>query len=314
MHRATKLSATVMVGLALAVAPTWVNAADEKKSTTEAVKTNVSDSWITSKAKIALFADSRVPGTSVNVETQKGTVFLRGKVDSDAAKSAAEEIAKGIDGVKSVKNELQVVPASEKKMVEAKDEDLTKQVKTRLHNDARLKKVDVRVDNGVVTLQGKVASIADSARASQLARGVPGVRAVKNDMTFDSAMDDSSTAPSRLGRAKDTVKDKMMTAKDTVKDKMTTAKDTVKDKMTTMTDGSDKVTGSQTHVAAAQQALKTNGYNPGPIDGYMGPRTTAAVREYQQREQLQVTGQLDPDTLGRLGIGVGGATRKPQTP
>jgi hyperosmotically inducible protein len=303
MHRATKLSATVMVGLALAVAPTWVNAADEKKSTTEAVKTNVSDSWITSKTKIALFADSRVPGTSVNVETQKGTVFLRGKVESDAAKSAAEDIAKGIDGVKSVKNELQVVPASEKKMVEAKDEDLTKQVKTRLHSDARLKKVDVRVDNGVVTLQGKVASIADSARASQLARGVPGVRAVKNDMTFDSAMDDSSTVGSRLGRAKDTVKDKM-----------TSAKDTVKDKMTTMTDGSDKVTGSQTHVAAAQQALKTNGYNPGPIDGYMGPRTTAAVRDYQQREQLQVTGQLDPETLGRLGIGVGGAPRKPQTP
>jgi putative peptidoglycan binding protein/BON domain-containing protein len=191
-----------------------------------------------------------------------------------------------------VKNELQVVPASEKKMVEAKDEDLTKQVKTRLQSDARLKKVDVRVDNGVVTLQGKVANIADSARASQLARGVPGVRAVKNDMTFDSAMDDPSTVKNRLGRAKDTMKDKM----------------------TTMTDGSDKVTGSQTHVAAAQQALKTNGYNPGPIDGYMGPQTTAAVREYQQREQLQVSGQLDPDTLGRLGIGVGGATRKPQTP
>src|SRR4029453_18695527 len=134
------------------------------------------------------------------------------------------------------------VAPSEKKMVEAKDDDLTKQVKTRLHNDARLKKVDVRVDNGVVTLQGKVASIADSARASQLARGVPGVRAVKNDMTFDSAMEDSNSMGNRVTPAKDT-----------------------------MMDGSDKVTGSQTHVAAAQQALKTNGLNPGPIDGYMGP-------------------------------------------
>ena len=292
MHRATKLSATVMMGLALAVAPTWVNAADEKKSTTEAVKTNVSDSWITSKTKIALYADKRVPGTDVNVETQKGTVFLRGKVDSDAAKAAAEEITKGIDGVKSVKNELQVVAKADKKMVEAKDEDLTKQVKTRLQSDARLKKVDVRVDNGVVTLQGKVANIADSARASQLARGVPGVRAVKNDMTFDSAMDDPSTMRNRLGRAKDTMKDKMTTA----------------------TDGSDKVTGSQTHVAAAQQALQKEGFNPGPIDGYMGPRTTAAVREFQQKEQLKVTGQLDPETLGRLNVGVGGATRKPQSP
>ena len=292
MHRATKLSATVMMGLALAAAPAWVNAADEKKSTTEAVKTNVSDSWITSKAKIALFADSRVPGTSVNVETQKGTLYLRGKVDTDAAKQAAEEVAKGVDGVKSVKNELQVVPAGDKKMVEAKDEDLTKQVKTRLQNDARLKKVDVRVDNGVVTLQGKVANINDSARASQLARSVPGVRAVKNDMTFDSAMDDSST----------------------MKDSMSRTKETMKDKMSTMTDGSDKVTGSQTHVAAAQQALQKEGLNPGPIDGYMGPRTTAAVREFQQKQQLQVTGQLDPETLGRLGVGIGGATRKPQSP
>ena len=292
MHRATKLSATVMMGLALAAAPAWVNAADEKKSTTEAVKTNVSDSWITSKAKIALFADSRVPGTSVNVETQKGTLYLRGKVDTDAAKQAAEEIAKGVDGVKSVKNELQVVPAGDKKMVEAKDEELTKQVKTRLQNDARLKKVDVRVDNGVVTLQGKVANIGDSARASQLARSVPGVRAVKNDMTFDSAMDDSST----------------------MKDSMSRTKETMKDKMSTMTDGSDKVTGSQTHVAAAQQALQKEGLNPGPIDGYMGPRTTAAVREFQQKQQLQVTGQLDPETLGRLGVGIGGATRKPQSP
>lgn len=292
MHRATKLSATVMMGLALAAAPAWVNAADEKKSTTEAVKTNVSDSWITSKAKIALFADSRVSGTSVNVETQKGTLYLRGKVDTDAAKQAAEEVAKGVDGVKSVKNELQVVPAGDKKMVEAKDEDLTKQVKTRLQNDARLKKVDVRVDNGVVTLQGKVANIGDSARASQLARSVPGVRAVKNDMTFDSAMDDSSTT----------------------KDRMSRTKETMKDKMSTMTDGSDKVTGSQTHVAAAQQALQKEGLNPGPIDGYMGPRTTAAVREFQQKQQLQVTGQLDPETLGRLGVGIGGATRRPQSP
>lgn len=287
MQRTIRLSAAVMMGLALAAAPTWVSAADEKKatdekkSTTDSVKTNVSDSWITSKAKIALFADSRVPGTAVNVETQKGTLYLRGKVDSDVAKAAAEEVAKGIEGVQSVKNELQVVAPAEKKMVEAKDEDLTKQVKTRLHSDARLKKVDVRVDNGVVTLQGKVANINDSARASQLARGVPGVRSVKNDMTYDSAMDDRNSMGNRLSRAKDT-----------------------------MMDGSDKVTGSQTHVAAAQQALKTNGHNPGPIDGYMGPQTAAAVREFQQKEQLQVTGQLDPDTLGRLGVGIGGAAQK----
>ena len=43
------------------------------------------------------------------------------------------------------------------------------------------------------------------------------------------------------------------------------------DKMSTMMDGSDKTTGSQTHVAAAQQALKTNGYNAGPDRRILGP-------------------------------------------
>src|SRR4030095_2916772 len=186
MHRMIKLSASAVVGLALAASPAWVNAADEKKSTTEAVKTNVSDSWITSKTKIAMFADSRVPGSSVHIETQKGMVYLRGKVESDEAKKAAEDVARGVEGVQGVKNELQVVPASAKKMVEAKDEDITKQVKERFKADPKLKSLDIRTDNGVVTLQGKLPSINDSARASQMAREVPGVRSVRNDTTYES--------------------------------------------------------------------------------------------------------------------------------
>ena len=120
------------------------------------------------------------------VETQKGMVYLRGKVDSDAAKSAAEEVARGVEGVQAVRNELQVVPAAAKKVVEDKDDEITKQVKDRLKNDARLKSIDVRTDNGVVTLQGKVSNINDSVKASQLAREVPGVRSVRNDTTYDS--------------------------------------------------------------------------------------------------------------------------------
>ena len=50
-------------------------------------------------------------------------MFLRGKVATDAEKKAAEEIARGIEGVQAVRNELQVVPGSAKKVVEAKDDD-----------------------------------------------------------------------------------------------------------------------------------------------------------------------------------------------
>ena len=71
-------------------------------------KTPINDTWMTAKTKIALFADARTKGSEINVETSQGSMIIRGKVDSDAAKQAAEGIAKGIDGVKSVKNDLTV--------------------------------------------------------------------------------------------------------------------------------------------------------------------------------------------------------------
>lgn len=55
-------------------------------------------------------------------------------------------------------------------------------------------------------------------------------------------------------------------------------------------------------VKAMQEALKEKGYDPGSIDGAMGPRTTAALREFQQAEGLRVTGRLDAGTRSRLGI------------
>jgi len=48
----------------------------------------------------------------------------------------------------------------------------------------QLKKVDVRTDAGVVTLTGQVATIGASAKASEMARAVPGVKSVKNELAF----------------------------------------------------------------------------------------------------------------------------------
>ena len=157
---------------------------EKSEGKVQGAKTAVSDSWLTSKAKIAMFADNRVKGTQIHVETMKGVVHLRGKVESDEAKQAAEEIAGRVDGVKSVKNDLQVVASSRMKTVEANDTQITKGVENKLHKDAQLKKVDVRTDAGVVVLSGKVATIMASAKASEMARGVPGVKAVKNELTY----------------------------------------------------------------------------------------------------------------------------------
>jgi len=157
------------------------------RSAANETKSQVSDSWLTAKTKIALLGDERVKSTQISVETDHGVVHLRGKVDSDAAKKAAAEVAKGIDGVKDVKNELRVVAPSQRAAVETSDKDITRHVQDRLAKDARLKnaKIDVRTDAGVVVLTGHVPSVTLSARASELARDVPGVRAVKNDLEYD---------------------------------------------------------------------------------------------------------------------------------
>ena len=190
----TMTTATILTAL-LAAAPLTAGAQgkmeeakDKAKTMTQDAKTTVSDSWITSKTKIALFADERVKGTQISVDTMKGgVVHLRGKVDSAEAKSAAGDIAKGIEGVQSVKNDLQVVAPGTRKMVDAKDEDIDRAVKARLSKDAQVKNVDVRTDAGVVTLTGEVPSIVASAKASEMARNVPGVKSVKNELTVRQA-------------------------------------------------------------------------------------------------------------------------------
>jgi peptidoglycan hydrolase-like protein with peptidoglycan-binding domain len=56
-------------------------------------------------------------------------------------------------------------------------------------------------------------------------------------------------------------------------------------------------------VRAAQQVLKDKGFDPGPVDGIMGPRTRAAIRSYQEKNTLDADGKLGPQTLASLGVG-----------
>lgn len=62
-----------------------------------------------------------------------------------------------------------------------------------------------------------------------------------------------------------------------------------------------KAQGSRS-VREAQQALKDKGYDPGPIDGIEGPKTDAAVRQYQEKENINADGRLGPKTLDSLGV------------
>jgi osmotically-inducible protein OsmY len=68
----------------------------------------IDDALITTKVKAALAADPNVKATEVNVETFKGMVQLSGFVSSKESIQKAIDIARGVSGVRGVKNDMTV--------------------------------------------------------------------------------------------------------------------------------------------------------------------------------------------------------------
>ncbi|HKQ82595.1 MAG TPA: BON domain-containing protein [Steroidobacteraceae bacterium] len=68
----------------------------------------VDDSAITAKVKAALVGDPQTKAHQINVETFQGTVQLSGFVDSADARARALEVARNVDGVKEVKDGLEI--------------------------------------------------------------------------------------------------------------------------------------------------------------------------------------------------------------
>jgi len=68
----------------------------------------VDDTAITATVKSRMLENKDVAGTSITVETLNGTVMLSGFAKSQAEKARAESIARKVDGVRSVKNEITV--------------------------------------------------------------------------------------------------------------------------------------------------------------------------------------------------------------
>lgn len=101
------------IGLAvclLGIVPALVGCAatDTRSSTGQ----QLDDSAITAKVKSQLLADPQVSGLQVNVETFKGQVQLSGYVNSPDERSKAEQIARKVEGVKTVSNDLIVKSSS----------------------------------------------------------------------------------------------------------------------------------------------------------------------------------------------------------
>src|SRR5262249_61542075 len=125
------------------------------------------------------------------------------------------------------------------------------------------------------------------------------------------AADTDKTVKDKAVETKDKIKEKTSEAWDKTKEKTTEAKDKIKG---TTRDTKDKVaakTESRADIRQVQQALKGKGHDPGPIDGIHGPRTSAALRDYQKAESIKVTGRLDSETRTHL---MGQASSSATTP
>lgn len=76
--------------------------------TNEGTKAYLDDSVITTKVKSAILADSSLKSLEIGVETYKGKVQLSGFVSSDTEIHKAGAVARKVEGVRDVKNDLRL--------------------------------------------------------------------------------------------------------------------------------------------------------------------------------------------------------------
>ena len=109
--------------------------------------------------------------------------MLRGKVSSTEERGRRGHRPQHL-GVAYVSNALQIVPGRSAAAIDAKDDRIATAIRERLVKDSQLKDYDIKVrsDNSVVTLRGKVSDPKVKSHASDVVRGVPGVRAVRNEL------------------------------------------------------------------------------------------------------------------------------------
>ena len=72
------------------------------------VGTEIDDTVVTARVKAALVGDPGVKGFDFKVETRKGEVELSGFVDNQGQVDGAIEVARGIEGVRTVGNEMSI--------------------------------------------------------------------------------------------------------------------------------------------------------------------------------------------------------------
>ncbi|MCK8814995.1 divisome-associated lipoprotein YraP [Haemophilus influenzae] len=141
--------------------------------------TQIDDETFEFKVENAVEKDAQIKAEGrVNAVSYNGRVLLIGQVPNSDVKDTATALAKGVEGVNEVYNELTVSPKISFAQI-SKDSWLTTQVKSKMFVDGRVKATDVKVisENGEVFLLGNVTQSQANA-AADIASKISGVKKV----------------------------------------------------------------------------------------------------------------------------------------
>lgn len=141
--------------------------------------TQIDDETFEFKVENAVEKDAQIQAEGrVNAVSYNGRVLLIGQVPNSDVKDTATALAKGVEGVNEVYNELTVSPKISFAQI-SKDSWLTTQVKSKMFVDGRVKATDVKVisENGEVFLLGNVTQSQANA-AADIASKISGVKKV----------------------------------------------------------------------------------------------------------------------------------------
>lgn len=171
---------------ALVLATVLITSACAGTRTQRTAGETIDDSVLTGKVKVALIDNETTKARQINVETHRGIVQLSGFVATDAERATAGQLAQKVEGVKEVRNDIEVRPSVAANTIgdEIDDGTLTANVKAALtgNDNTKARQINVETQRGVVQLSGFVDNEAQKDAATRVASSVSGVKEVRNDL------------------------------------------------------------------------------------------------------------------------------------
>lgn len=137
------------------------------------------DTDIAKAALSALEWDVEVPDERIRVVARNGWVTLEGDVAWFYQKASAERAVRNLAGVTGVTNLIEVRPGTRASAAEVQ---ATIQAALRRNAELETRAIDVRIDDGTVTLMGTVRTAAEREDAERAAWSAPGVRFVNDEL------------------------------------------------------------------------------------------------------------------------------------